>query len=141
VATRGSDRAFLVATCLVLLVIGVVLGVIEAFLVPLRLFGGLEGLSVVLALVGNALVGSFGGLGTRTMGGAIAPILGWFVAVGILAVVAPGGDVVLAGKLPSDPGVVVVGMAFMFVGVLAGAIALVVTVRYTRHGIAPTPLT
>jgi hypothetical protein len=56
-------------------------------------------------------------------------------------VVAPGGDVVLAGKLPVDPGVVVVGMAFLFGGVIAGAVALVVTVRYTKHRIAPTPLT
>jgi hypothetical protein len=141
VATRGSDRAFLFATYLLLALVGVLLGVIETFLVPLRLFSGLEGLSILLAFVGNALVGSFGGLGTRTMGGAIAPIAGWFAAVGVLAVVAPGGDVVLAGKLPVDPGVVVVGMAFLFSGVIAGAVALVVTVRYTKHRIAPTPLT
>lgn len=130
----------LLATYVVLAAIGVLLGVIEAFLVPLRLFGGIEGLSAVLALVGNAAIGSFGGIGTRTLAGAITPILGWFVAVGVLAVVAPGGDVVLAGKLAADPGVVVAGTAFLFLGVIGGAIALVVTVRYTRHGIAPTPL-
>jgi hypothetical protein len=143
------------ATYVVLAAIGLVLGVIEAFLVPLRLFNGLEGLSAVLAVVGNVAVGSFGGIGTRTLTGAIAPVVGWFIAVAALLLVAPGGDVVLVGKLPSDPGVVDVGNAFLFLGILAGAGALVVTFRsisrsmkqsaanpgYTNQGNAPTPLT
>jgi hypothetical protein len=136
----------LFATYAVLAAIGLVLGVIEAFLVPLRLFNGVEGLSAVLAVVGNVAVGSFGGVGTRTLTGAIAPIGGWFVAVGALLLIAPGGDVVLVGKLPADPGVVDVGNAFLFLGILAGAVALVVTFRaiksdYTKQGNAPTPLT
>jgi hypothetical protein len=131
----------LLATYVVLAAIGALLGLIEAFLVPLRLFNGLEGLAAVLALLGNVAVGTFGGIGTRTTAGAVAPIAGWFAAVAVLALVAPGGDVVLAGKLPADPGVVVVGTAFLFLGVIGGAIALVLTVRYTRHRIAPTPLT
>jgi hypothetical protein len=138
---QGSELGILLATYVVLLAIGALLGVIETFLVPQRLFGGVEGLSAVLALLGNAAVGSFGGIGTRTMAGAVAPIIGWFITVGILSVVAPGGDVVLAGKLPSDPGVVVAGTAFLFCGVIGSAVALVVTVRYTKRGIAPTPLT
>jgi hypothetical protein len=128
------------ATYVVLLAIGVLLGVIEAFLVPQRLFGGLEGLAAVLAVTGNIVIGCFGGIGTGRMAGAVAPILGWFLAVGVILIVAPGGDVVLAGKLPGDPGVVVAGMAFLYGGVIACAIPLVVTMRYTRHRIAPTPL-
>ena len=131
----------LLATYVVLAAIGVLLGVIEAFLVPLRLFSGIEGLAAVLALLGNMAVGAFGGIGTRTTAGAVAPIAGWFAAVAALSLAAPGGDVVLAGKLPADPGVVVTGTAFLFLGVIGGAIALVVTVRYTRRRIAPTPLT
>jgi hypothetical protein len=155
VANPSSERAVLWTTYVVLAAIGVVLGVIEAFLVPLRLFDGVEGLSAVLAVVGNVAVGSFGGIGTGTLAGAAAPIIGWFVAVGALLLIAPGGDVVLVGKLPSDPGVVDAGNAFLFLGILAGAGAMVVTFRsisasikragpnpgYTNQGNAPTPLT
>jgi hypothetical protein len=136
---QGSQRVILLATYVVLAAIGVLLGVIEAFLVPLRLFDGVEGLSAVLALLANLMVALLGGIGTRSSAGVVAPVAGWFVAVGVLSVVAPGGDVVLAGKLPADPGVVTVGMAFLIAGVIAGAIALVVTVRYTKRQIAPTP--
>lgn len=146
VANQGSERAILALTYLVLAAIGVVLGVIESFLVPLRLFNGVEGLSAVLAVVGNLVTGSLGGLATRTIAGAVSPVAGWLVAVGALLLVAPGGDVVFVGKLPADPGIVVVGNAFLFAGVLAGAVGLVVThlaIRsdYTKRANAPTPLT
>ena len=145
-ATQRSERWLLLITYLVLAVIGVVLGVIDSFLVPLRLPGGLEGLAAVLAVVGNVAAASFGGLATRTLTGAVMPIVGWFVAVGALLLVAPGGDVVFVGKLPADPGVVVVGNAVLFLGILAGAVGLFVTFRaiksdYTKRGNAPTPQT
>jgi hypothetical protein len=155
-AGQGSGRGILFATYVVLLAIGVLLGVIGSFLVPLRLTGGLEGLSVVLAVLGNAAVGSLGGLGTRTMLGAILPTVGWFVVVGVLLLVAPGGDFVFVGKLPADPGVVWVGNLFLLLGVVGGAIALFVTFSsirsarirslrsksgYTEQGNAPTPQT
>jgi hypothetical protein len=151
VRKRGLDRACLVATYVVLLAIGLLSGVIESFLVPLRLTHGIEGLSAVLAVVGNLVVGWFGGVGTRTLTGAILPTLGWFVAVGALLLFAPGGDVVFVGKLPADPGIVVVGNAFLLLGVFGGAIALILTFRsiriaaartgYTEPGYAPTPQT
>lgn len=136
----------LIATYVVLAAIGVVLAIIESFLVPQRIWGGIEGLSAVLAFVGNAVIGSLGGLGTRTVAGAIVPIASWFVTVGFVSIYAPGGDVVIAGKLPADPGVVVTGEAFLLLGVLAGGVALVVTVRhlksrYTRGANAPTSMT
>jgi hypothetical protein len=143
--TPGSERGVLLATYVVLAMIGVVLGLLESFLVPQRMWGGLEGLSVVLAFVGNAVVGSLGGVGTRTITGSLVPIVSWFVAVGVVTVYAPGGDVIIAGKLPADPGVVVTGMAFLIGGILAGGVALVVTThslksRYTKRVNAPTPL-
>jgi hypothetical protein len=116
----------------VLAAIGVVLGVVGTFLVPQRVFGGVEGLSVVLALVGNALVGSFGGLATRRPGGVMVPTVSWLLTVAVLAFVAPGGDVVIPGRLPADPGVVIVGPIFLIAGVLAAGLALVVTVRYAK---------
>jgi len=140
----ATERAVLWATCLVLAAIGVVLGTIESFLVPLRLFNGTEGLSVVLAVVGNALIGSLAGLATRSLAAAVMPVVGWVVAVGALLIVARGGDVVFVGKLPADPGVVVVGNVFLFAGILAGVAALFVTTRairsdYTNPVNPPTP--
>jgi hypothetical protein len=142
----GRELGVLIATYVVLAAIGVVLAIIESFLVPQRILGGVEGLSAVLAFVGNTAVGSLGGVGTRTVAGAIVPVASWFVTVGFVSLYAPGGDVVIAGKLPADPGVVVTGMAFLLVGVLAGGVALVVTVRsvksrYTTGANAPTSMT
>jgi hypothetical protein len=137
VADDAAGRWLLAATYLVLVAIGLVLGVIETFLVPQRLFGGVEGLSAALALLVNTSVGVFGGLGTRTLAGAVAPFAGWFVAVAALTVAAPGGDVVLAGKLPADPGVVMAGTAYLFVGVFAAALTFFVTVRYGRPRATP----
>jgi hypothetical protein len=127
-----------VAIYVVLAVIGALLGVIGAFLVPARVFGDIEGVSVLLAFVGNAALGMLGGLGTRSLAGAIAPTMGWFVAVGVLTVFGPGGDVVLAGKLPDDPGVVTVGDAFLFVGIVSGAVAMLATAYFIRRGKTPT---
>jgi Family of unknown function (DUF6113) len=140
VATQAAERTVLAATYVVLAAIGVLLGVIESFLVPQRIFGGVEGLAVVLAVAGNGLVGTLGGIGTRTIAGAVAPVMGWFVAVAVLTAVAPGGDVVLPGQLKSDPGVTHVTAAFLILGVLAGAIGLVATARYTKRVNPPTPL-
>lgn len=143
-STHATERGVLWAICLVLAAIGLILGTIESFLVPLRLFNGVEGLSVVLAVVGNAFIGTLAGLATRSLAAAVMPVVGWVIAVGALLLVAPGGDVVFVGKLPVDPGVVVVGDVFLFAGILAGAVALVFTVRairsdYTERANPPTP--
>lgn len=139
VSANGVERTVAVLTYCVLFAAGFVLGMIETFLVPLRLFGGVEGLSVMLALVGTASLGSLGGIGTRSAIGVVAPVLGWFAAVGLLMMYAPGGDIVVPGKLPADPGVVYVGIAQLLAGLFGGGIAMVVTMRYTRRAITPTP--
>jgi hypothetical protein len=123
----AAHRAEQLAVSVVLAAVGVVLGTIEAFLVPLRLFGHIEGLSVVLAFAGNAGVGSLAGVGTRAVRVAVVPVGAWFITVGALTVYAPGGDVVLPGQLPSDPGVVWVTMLFLAGGLLGGGLAVVVT--------------
>jgi hypothetical protein len=130
----------LLPTYAVLAAIGVVLALIEAFLVPQRVFGGIEGLAAVLAFAGNAIVGSLGGIGTRTVAGALVPIVGWFAMVSAVIVYSPGGDVIIPGKLPSDPGVVATGMAFLVMGILAGGVALVATFLFTKRVNSPTPV-
>jgi hypothetical protein len=123
----------LIATYVVLACVGVLMATIEAFLVPQRLAGGVEGLSAVLAVLGNLAVGLLGGWGTATTAGAVAPAVGWVVGIGMVTVVAPGGDVVVPGSLPVDPGVVVVGMIMLLGGLLASIVPIALTSRYTAR--------
>jgi hypothetical protein len=129
----AGGRALLIATYVVLAGIGVSLATIEAFLVPQRLAGGIEGLSAVLAVLGNLAVGLLGAWGTGTRGGAVAPAAGWFAAIAAVTVIAPGGDVVIPGALPADRGVVVVGTVTLVGGLLASIVPIALTGRYTTR--------
>jgi hypothetical protein len=140
-APTALERSILLATYVALLAVGVLLGVIEAFLVPQRFFGGTEGLSALLAFGGNLAVGLLGGIGTRTWAGCASPLVGWFVATAFVTAFAPGGDVIIPGSLPTDPGVVDVGMACLILGILGGGLAVALTSRYTRRSKAPTSVT
>jgi hypothetical protein len=137
-SSRRGDLVEVIVLDLVLLVVGGFLGLIGAFLVPLRLGGGVEGLAAVIALVGNFAVGVLGGLGTRSMRSALLPGAGWFLVVAVISLLAPGGDVVIPGKLTQDPGVVTVGEAFLILGVAGAIAAIAVTGVYTRRQDAPT---
>lgn len=136
-SSRRGDLVEGLLLDLVLLLIGGLLGLIGCFLVPLRLGGGIEGLAIGIGLIGNFGVGLLGGLGNRSMRSALAPGLGWFFVVAVLSIVAPGGDVIIPGKLPTDPGVVTVGETFLVVGVVGVIAALSVTSLYTRRPDAP----
>jgi hypothetical protein len=125
-----------------LLLLGAALGVWGMFLVPTRLPGGVEGLSVLIAVVGNVAAARLGGFGFGTPLAAAMPGLGWLVAVLVLAGGLPGmsahaPDVLLPGKLPQDPGIVVVGIGYLF----AGAVAALAGVLWASHRIrsAATP--
>lgn len=120
----------MLACYLALIVLGAVLGIWGAFLVPLRLPGGVEGLSVAIAVVGNLGAGLLGGIGTGTRLGAGLPGLAWLVVAVLAGVSRPEGDLVVPGGLPADPGVGTVGMAFLLLGAVAAAIAV---------GIGPGP--
>src|SRR4051794_41525866 len=94
------------------------------FLVPTRLPGGVEGLSVLIAVVGNVAAARLGGFGFGTPLAAAMPGLGWLVAVIVLAGGVPGmsahpPDVLLPGKLPQDPGIGVGGIGYLFAGAVA----------------------
>lgn len=132
----------LIAAYVVLFAVGVLLATIEAFLTPQRLSGGLEGLSALLAVVGNLGVGLFGGWGTRATAGAVTPAVGWIVTMFFLVLyVPPGGDVVVPGSLGTDPGVVVVGLVTVVGGLVASIVPIPLTDRYTKRVNPPKGLT
>jgi hypothetical protein len=124
----------------VLVLLGAALGILGAFLVPLRLPGGIEGLADVLALVGNVVVGAAAAWGARALPAAAMPGIGWLVAVLVtLSVARPTDEVIIPGSLGSDPGIGTVGMLYLFAGAIGGVLAVVVAARFTRQAGPPTP--
>jgi hypothetical protein len=137
----AADRVVLVATYVVLAAIGVVTATIESFLIPLRLAHGIEGLSVALAFVGNLAIGTAAGLAFRNRAAAVVTTASWFVTIGVLTLYLPGGDVIMPGRLPTDPGVTKVVPAFLILGIVGGLLALLVTARYIARADPPTSQT
>ncbi|MBV9872960.1 MAG: hypothetical protein JO214_20285 [Frankiaceae bacterium] len=130
------ERGALATTYLVLAAAAALSAVIEAFLVPERT-AGVVGLSLLLAVVGNVALGLLGGVGTRTWAGSAIPLVAWAVVLAVLSASGPGGDVILPGALPPDPPVAHVSVALLFAGLIAGAVAVVLTSRYTTRVNAP----
>jgi hypothetical protein len=118
------DRLVLVATCVVLVLLGAMIGLWSAFLVPLRLFGRIEGFADVLSFAGILGAGWLGAIGAGRALVAPMPGLGWVVMIYLVGSVSPGGDVVVPGRLGSDPGIGTVGTVLLFAG-LAGMIGAV----------------
>jgi hypothetical protein len=119
----------------VLAAIGVLTGTVGSFLVPERL-GRFGAVAAVIAVVGNLVAGGLGGLGTGRRAGAVAPFVGWVVAVGLLViepVTSRGGDVVIPGELANAPGVVHAGYAFLVAGVVGSVVPILLTYRYTER--------
>lgn len=116
----------------VLLLLGAALGVWGAFLVPLRLPGGVEGFSDVLAVVGNIAVGFLAARGARSVPAAAMPGIGWLVAVLVLGTVArPADEVVIPASLGNDPGIGHVGTAYLLLGAV-GAVAAILLANRDR---------
>lgn len=97
-------------------------GVIEAFLIPLRI-----GTVRILVAVLVSLVAHIGiALWTRYVTGSkmapIAPAIAWFVAVAVLGTRTPAGDIVIVG---SDW----VALATVFVGAIAYAVGIFLAAR------------
>jgi hypothetical protein len=108
------------ATYLVLFAASIGLNTISLFLVPEYVAGQL-GVGAAIALVGNLGLGLLGAWGLRRPAGAVAAVLGWIVVFGLVSVVSRGGDVLLAGSLPSDHAVVVTSTFWIFAGLLGSA--------------------
>jgi hypothetical protein len=127
-----DGRATLVAAYAVLLVLGLAVGVWGAFLVPLRLFGRVEGLADVIGLAGTVLAGCLGGFGLASAPAAVVPGVGWILAVLALGY-SPGGDVVIPGSLGNDHGVAVVGTLYLGSGLVGTLVAGVLVARRLRR--------
>ncbi len=96
------------------LLLTVLLALWGAFLVPFRVGGALVPVSLVIAVVGNVLVGR---AGARVAGsaGAVVPGLLWVGLTLVLSGRRAEGDVVVPGSA--------VGLAFLLAGALASAVA------------------
>ena len=124
-----------------LFLLGAALGVWGAFLIPLRLPGGIEGLSVVIALLGNVTIGVAASWGARSLLAAAMPGIGWLVSVLVLSSVArPADEVVFPGALGSDPGIGTVAGLYLFAGAIGAVLAVLIANRFTRRSGRPTPL-
>lgn len=129
-AAVQRDRFPLALVYVVLFLLGAALGVWGAFLVPLRLPGGIEGLADVIALVGNIAVGFFAATGVRSITAAALPGVGWLVTVLVLGSVArPSDEVIIPSGLGSDPGIGTVGTLFLLAGAV-GAVAAVLLANW-----------
>ena len=115
-------------------VLGCMLAVWGTFLIPLRWPGGVEGLAVVIAVVGNLMAGWLGAVGMRSpLAGALAGV-GWLVTVLLLGGgwPRPEGDVLIAAKVKADPALGTVGMAFLLGGAAAALVGVVVGAQRAR---------
>ena len=125
-----EDRFPLAAVYAVLFLLGGALGVWGAFLVPLRLPGGLEGFSDVLAFVGNVAVGYFAARGARSVPAAAMPGVGWLIAVLLVgSYVRPADEVVIPAKLGTDPGIGTVGNLYLVLGAVGAVVAILLANR------------
>jgi hypothetical protein len=121
----NRDRVVLVAGHLLMLVVGVGLAVWGTFLIPWHWPGDVEGLCVVLGVVGNLVVGWLAAVGLGTPLAGALPGIGWLVTTIVLSSNRAEGDVLIAQGFPADPHLGTVGLLFVFGGA-AGALAGVV---------------
>jgi len=128
-----GDRWLTGVTLAALYVAGVVVGCWSIFLVPLRLPGGIEGMSDLLVLVFGTGLGVLGTWGIRSLVAAVLPGLGILTFVALATVGGPGNDVLLASGVPGDPGLGRVGELMLLAAVAAPLLALVVATRLLRR--------
>lgn len=134
-ADGPGDKALLAGGYLLLLVLGAAIGVWGAFLVPLRLPGGLEGLADVVGFAGPLLAGYLGAVGLGVAPAAVFPGIGWILSILLLGY-SPGGDVVIPGRLGTDPGIGTVGSLYLVSGLLGTLAAGVLASAHLRRSAA-----
>lgn len=102
------------------LVVGTVLGVVGAFWIPLRIADVRAPLGPVLAPLLVVVACRAAGTRTGSRAAAAAPAIGWTVAVVVLAMRGPGGDVVVPGGDLIATGYLLGGAVAVTVGVAVG---------------------
>ncbi len=121
---RGA--AVRVVAGLLLAGIAVEAAVVECFLVPLHVGRWPLPVSVLAAVVGNVwLPRSIARLTGARRTALLPPVL-WLVVVLVLAAPRPEGDLVVPGNLT--------GLAFLFLGAIAGAVGAASTIMAGRTG-------
>ena len=103
-----------VATVAMLTFVGLLSGVVEAFLVPVELLPGISVATLAAVPLNYWLAVAGKGCGWR-WGGLLA-ILAWFVVVMLASAGRPEGDLVILGTYG--------GLGFLFFGTIAGAVGL-----------------
>jgi hypothetical protein len=135
-----DDRLLTGLTLAALYLAGLVVGCYSVFLVPARLPGGVEGMSLVLVLGLGGGLGVLGTWGTNRLVAAVLPGLGVLTVVALASATGPGGDVLLAAGVKGDPGLGTVGELMLLAALAAPLLALVVAMRLLRRvPPAPTP--
>jgi hypothetical protein len=116
-APQDLGRAEALGGYALVLVLAVLLAVWGVFLVPLRIAGFPAPVSLVLAVVGNALLGRVAG---QLLGRAAAGLVGvvWLLVVLQFFVVRDEGDYVVHGS----SSVSLTGVAFLFLGAVTSAV-------------------
>ncbi|MHB2022364.1 MAG: hypothetical protein ACYCO3_03395 [Mycobacteriales bacterium] len=104
--------------------LGFELGWLGAFLVPVVLPGGVEGLSVLVAVAGNLAAGWSAALGTGRPVGAASPAVGWFLAVLFAATTTSNSSLIVPSSIPGEAGSGAVVLAFLVLGALAAIVAV-----------------
>jgi hypothetical protein len=134
-----DDRFPLGAVYAALAVLGAALGLWGSFLVPLRLFGGVEGFSVLLALVGNAVVGAAAAKLSDSLPASVMPGIGWLVALLLtIGMLQPSDEAIIPSALKTDPGIGTVGALYLFAGPVGTILAVWWAQRFTRRAQRPT---
>lgn len=122
------SRALFVATLVVLFLLGGMLAVYGAFLVPTRALG-VYGWALAIAIGGNLATTLGGGWGTRSVLGAVMPGAGWLVITLIAGFSRPEGDLVIPSSVPSAPGLGTTGALFLVSGIVAAGVGVALVQR------------
>jgi hypothetical protein len=103
----------------VLAVVAVLLALVGAFLTPDKphVWGVAVPVGVLVAVVGNLVVGIGGAWGTNTRAAPAVTGFVWLVVAFIFGSSGPGGDEVVSGRGW-------VGVAYLFLGAIAAAVAI-----------------
>jgi hypothetical protein len=119
---RAAGLVIAIAGGLIAVVAGFGAGVLEGFLIPLRIGGVRVPIAVVVAIVANIGIALWTRYVTGNKLAPLAPAVAWFAAIALLGTKSAAGDLVIIG----DDWV---ALLTVFVGAIAFAVALFLGAR------------